>query len=347
MKKFVNRSDKARVEWTVNRLVNYHKDGTVTLDNAVQRGFVWDNARKSKLIESLILEDPIPPIYAAKFGETYSLIDGKQRTGAVSEFLDDGFALEGLEMFSLEDVETGEMEDYDINGMKFSDLPEIFQNAIKDSALTVITLHEPTEEKICEVFFKLNNGKPLNAITLTRVKAKSRKEIVELGSHELFKNALTAKALERYTNEDIVVKSWAVLHQEEPSLETKAIRPLMETMEFTDDDKSQLEECFDRILEVHGLIEDKKIAKRILTRTHMISIMRVVWKSIEDGLSAKQFMEWFVTFYAGKKKATISTVYNSYAGAGSARKESVQKRLGEVMKHYTAYFSGKLANYAA
>ena len=347
MKKFVNRSDKARVEWTVNRLVNYHKDGTVTLDNAVQRGFVWDNARKSKLIESLILEDPIPPIYAAKFGETYSLIDGKQRTGTLSEFLDDGFVLEDLEMFSLEDVETGEMEDYDINGMKFSDLPEIFQNAIKDSALTVITLHEPTEEKICEVFFKLNNGKPLNAITLTRVKAKSRKEIVELGSHELFKNALTAKALERYTNEDIVVKSWAVLHQEEPSLETKAIRPLMETMEFTDDDKSQLEECFDRILEVHGLIEDKKIAKRILTRTHMISIMRVVWKSIEDGLSVKQFMEWFVTFYAGKKKATISTVYNSYAGAGSARKESVQKRLGEVMKHYTAYFSGKLANYAA
>lgn len=343
MIKFVDRTDKARVEWTANRLVVYRKDGTVNLDNAVQRGFVWDVARKSKLIESLILEDPIPPIYAAKYGEVYSLIDGKQRTGSIEEFFDDGYALEGLESFTVENVETGEEEDIDINGLKFSELPEDFQNAIKDSTFTVIVIDNPSEEKVCEIFYKLNNGKPLNAITLTRVKAKSRKDIIELGSHELFKNALTEKALEKYTNEDIVVKSWAVLNQDEPSLETKAIRPLMETITFSEEDKTQLEECFDRILEVHGLIEDKKIAKRILTRTHMISIMPVVLESLDNGLSAKQFEEWFVTFFAGKKKATVSSVYNSYAGAGSARKESVQKRLSEVRKHYHEYFRGEVA----
>ena len=132
----------------------------------------------------------------------------------------------------MENVETGEEEDIDINGLKFSELPEDFQNAIKDSTFTVIVIDNPSEEKVCEIFYKLNNGKPLNAITLTRVKAKSRKDIIELGSHELFKNALTEKALEKYTNEDIVVKSWAVLNQDEPSLETKAIRPLMETIRF-------------------------------------------------------------------------------------------------------------------
>ena len=344
--KILNRTDKTRVEWTAKGLVRRCKEGEVLLDNAVQRGYVWDASRESLLIESLILENPIPPIYAAKYGETYSLIDGKQRTTAISRFLDGEFTLIGLDPFEVED-ESGEVEEYDLNGMSFSDLPDFFQDAIKDSTLTVIVMNNPTEDEICDIFFKLNNGKSLSAMTLSRTKAKSRKQIKELGGHELFKNALTQKALEKYTNEDIVVKSWAVLHQEEPSLETKMIRPLMENMEISNDDLDQMNECFDRILEAHGMIEDKKIARRLLMRTHMISSMRMVWRSLEDGISAKAFAEWFETFFAGKKRATISDVYNDNAGGGSARKESVKKRLEEVEKHYTAYFAGKLADYAA
>ena len=344
--KILNRTDKTRVEWTAKGLVRRCKEGEVLLDNAVQRGYVWDASRESLLIESLILENPIPPIYAAKYGETYSLIDGKQRTTVMSRFLAGEFTLTGLDPFEVED-ESGEVEEYDINGMAFSDLPDFFQDAIKDSTLTVIVMNNPTEDEICDIFFKLNNGKSLSAMTLSRTKAKSRKQIKELGGHELFKNALTQKALEKYTNEDIVVKSWAVLHQEEPSLETKMIRPLMENMEISNDDLEQMNVCVDRILEAHGIIEDKKIARRLLMRTHMISSMRMVWRSLEDGISAKAFAEWFETFFAGKKRATISDVYNDNAGGGSARKESVKKRLGEVEKHYTAYFAGKLADYAA
>ncbi|MDE7246900.1 MAG: DUF262 domain-containing protein, partial [Lachnospiraceae bacterium] len=93
-----------------------------------------------------------------------------------------------------------------------------------------------------------------------------------------------------------MIKSYAVLHEEEPSLETKFIRPYMEKVEITEEDQVQMLEIYDRILAVHRMIEDRKIAKRILTRTHMVSIVPVVWKSIEEGLSEQQFMEWFVTF---------------------------------------------------
>ena len=282
MRTIVRKVDKTRAEWTARKTVDSLKQGKLVLDNAVQRGFVWnkDVVRMSEFILSLIFERPIPPIYVAKFGDVYSAMDGKQRITTIEKFMNDEFALEGLETLEIYDDETGEPEEVDINTLTFSELEESLQNAIKDSALTVIIINEPSEDEMCEFFYYLNNGVPLNAITSTRAKAKSRKEITELGSHELFKNALTAKAFERYTNEDIVVKSYAMLHMESPSMETKVIRPYMAEIDITDTDKKQLVEVFDRIMNMHRKIEDNKIAKRLLTRTHMISIVPIVWKSL-------------------------------------------------------------------
>lgn len=344
MKTIARKVDKTRAEWTTRKTVDYLKQGKLVLDNAVQRGFVWnkDVVRMSEFILSLIFERPIPPIYVAKFGETYSAMDGKQRITTIQKFMNDEFALEGLEIVEIYDDELGETEEVDINALTFSELEESLQDAIKDSALTVIIINEPSDDEICEFFYYLNNGMPLNAITSTRAKAKSRRKITDLGSHELFKNALTAKAFERYTNEDIVVKSYAMLHMKEPSMETKVIRPLMAEIDITDDDKRQLVEIFDRILKMHEKIEDAKIAKRLLTRTHMISIVPIVWESLQDGLSDKQMVEWFVEFFSGKKSATISSTYNTYAGSGSARKEAVRNRLQAIEENYNKFF-GKTA----
>jgi len=62
----------------------------------------------------------------------------------------------------------------------------------------------------------------------------------------------------------------------------------MEVVEISDNDKKQIMEVFNRIPVVHGLIGDAKIAKRLLTRTHLISVVPAIWKSIERGLSDKQ-----------------------------------------------------------
>lgn len=336
MRSVVRKVDKTRAEWTVRRTVEQLKLGKLVLDNAVERGFVWskDPVRMSQFILSLIIERPIPPIYVAKIGSQYSAMEGKQRTTTIWKFVNDEFELEGLEPVLVYDEETKEYEEVDINTLRFSEMEECLQNAVLDAALTFIIINDPTEDEMCEYFYYLNNGMPLNAITATRAKAKSRKAITELGNHELFKNALTEKAFERYTNEDIVVKSYVVLHEEHPSLETKVIRPLMADIEFTDQDTMQLEKVFDRILSMHGKIDDKKIAKRLLTRTHMISIVPIVAKSLEDGLSDEQMAEWFMSFFSGRRSATKDSKYNSSAGAGSAKRESVKNRLEAVEENY-------------
>ena len=74
----------------------------------------------------------------------------------------------------------------------------------------------------------------------------------------------------------------------------------------------------------------------------MISIVPIVKKSIDDERSDLEMMEWFVTFFAGKKSATISSVYNSAAGSGSGKKDNVRKRLEEVEKSYNEFFKREI-----
>ena len=340
MRRIARKVDQTDAKWTVRKIVDNLNQGVLTLDNAVQRGFVWDKdiVRMSQFIYSLIVERPIPPLYMSKTEGTYSVIEGKQRITTMKRFLNDEFSLEGLEPILIHDSETGEDEEVDINTLYFSEMEEALQDAVKDSALSIVIINEPTDDEECEYFYYLNNGVPLNAITSTRAKAKSRKQITELGGHELFKNALTAKAFERYTNEDIVVKTYVMLHEENPSMETKEIRKIMETVDITDEDKEQINTLFDRILAIHSNIEDKKIAKRLLTRTHMISVVPIMQRSIQDGVSVEQMTVWVNQFFAGKKSATISSVYNAYAGSGSAKRESIRHRLDEVTANYESYF---------
>ena len=115
----------------------------------------------------------------------------------------------------------------------------------------------------------------------------------------------------------------------------------MESIEITDADREQIWKIYGRILAIHKLIADKKIAKRILVRTHLITMVPVIWKSIQDGLTDQQMAEWAAEFFNGKRSATISPAYNMSAGSGSAKKESVRKRLKEITENYDNYFEGR------
>ena len=328
---------KANLDWNARQLCKLVQKKEIKFDNAVQRGLVWDAQRKSLLIHSMLMGYPIPPFYAVKVGNCYDMLDGKQRINTIVDFMEGKFELEGIPEVEAEN-EDGSTDMVDINTLHFDEMEESLRNELSAYSFTVYYFDGITDDEISEMFFRLNNGKALSAIELTRVKAKSMDAIREIGKHDLFKSALTEKAFERYTNEDIVIKSYAVLHEKEPSLETKYIRPYMAEVGITEEEQVQLLEVYDRILAVHGMIGDKKIARRILTRTHLVSIVPVVWKSIEEGIPEKEFAGWLSTFFSGKKSASVSPVYNDCAGSGSARKDAVRKRLDEIAKHYGMFF---------
>lgn len=338
--KIIKGADRARDEWTGRKLIEKMEDGTVNFDIDIQRGYVWkDNDKKSAFIRSMILDRHIPPLYFNKIGDVHEGSDGKQRAITVQKFVNGEFALSGLEDFLVINDE-GETEEININGKTFEELPECFQNAIKEYSFTICFTDNADQDEVADTFYNLNNGMTLNAATMNRVKAKSKEQIIQLGKHKIFTEALSDKAMEGHVNEDLVAKAHAILNDDEVSMDTKWMRPYMKEAVITRKDEELLCEVFDRIYNIHSMIEDAKIAKRIYTKTHMISIVPIIVESLNDGYSDRQMQEWFISFFCGKKSPTVSKEYNDASGRGTGKNSAVKVRLEEIKKSYDKYFEG-------
>ena len=335
---------RANISWNARQLSKMIDKGTITFDAAIQRNLVWDDERKSLLIHSMLEGYPIPPMYATKDNGKYSMLDGKQRSNAIADFLHGRFTLTGIPEVTLEDG-----TEIDINGKFFSGLNEELQDALNTYSFTIYYFEDITEDEISEMFFRLNFGKPLSAIELSRARAKSLKEIQAIGHHELFTTSLTEKAFEKYTHEDLVIKSYIMLTCDNPCLDTKFVRPFMETAEFSVNDVNIMNGVFNRILMAYkSIIADdsketgkisKRIAKRLITRTHMLSIMPIVKQSLIDNVPDDIFVLWVKNFFCGTKSVTKYNKYNDRCKSGSGHAENVKIRLDVVKKDYKEFMN--------
>lgn len=128
--------------------------GDYKLNPEFQRRHRWDKTQKSKLIESFIMNVPIPPIFL--YEDTYShfeVMDGLQRLTAIKDFYSDNFALEGLE------------EWIELNGKKYSELPTQIKRGIDRRYLSSIILLQETAKNEIDalklkqlVFERINSG---------------------------------------------------------------------------------------------------------------------------------------------------------------------------------------------
>lgn len=341
--RIIKGADRGRQEWTARKLLENIEYGVVNFDIDIQRGYVWKkDDKKSALIKSMILDRYIPPLVFNKIEDVYEAEDGKQRALTVSKYVNDEFSLSGLDVFPIIN-DDGEAEEVDINGLKYSELPDAFKDAIKDYSFIIVYTDNADEEEVADSFYNLNNGQAINAATKNRVKAKCRKQIARLGSHQLFADALSKTALDGHVNEDLAVKAHAILHDADHiDIGAPWTRKYMASVNISEDDEKELNDIFDRIRNVHDTLteEDKKVAQKIYRRTHLISIVPITKRSIEDGLSENEFQTWIMTFFAGNK-ATVSKAYNDAAGAGSGKHSSVMKRLEEIKKSYDAFIVKK------
>ena len=76
-------------DWTVETIYRQIEKGNINLDPKFQRREAWSNERKSKLIESILCNYPIPNVVLAEDKQRkgkYIVIDGKQRLTAISGF---------------------------------------------------------------------------------------------------------------------------------------------------------------------------------------------------------------------------------------------------------------------
>jgi len=313
------------INWNARQLVKMCMNGNITFDNAIQRGYVWDIKRKSLLIESMILGYPVPAFCARRDeSKVFDMLDGKQRSSAICGYLNNEYALEGVS------------EEYE--GKYFNELPEEVQDDIISYSLTVYYFEDITDEEVNEMFYRLNNGKALTAIELTRVKAKSFDVIKELSKHEIFTEALKESQINKYTNEDIVIKALIMLNCEKPSLKNDFIRPYIIETEITEEMAAEVKTALTRLKFVHDALMEKgylKQAKKLYIRTHLISFVPLALETYRDVYDVDILTDFICGFFnPDKRGVSISSVYNAHCSSGSNSQYAVEMRDREIREHF-------------
>lgn len=213
------------INWTAKALVNQMEKGKVNYDNAVQRNLVWDIEKKSLLIHSMIYGYAIPAMYFTRDGNgTYDSLDGKQRSNTISEFLHNEFALSADTPAVVDD--SGCVED--VSGLYFTQLPEWAQDRIRDYNLTIYYYEDMTEREIREFFRRLNNGKPLSAIELTRANVPSLAVFQQLAKHSAIQFVVSETGRKRFTDEMIAMQLYCSLAIEKGVSQDEINRTLTE-----------------------------------------------------------------------------------------------------------------------
>lgn len=132
----------------VKTLLGRIEDRSLILHPKFQRASVWDEKRKSRLIESLLLNLPIPPCFLAEDEDgTRVVVDGQQRLIAIDDFYHGRYALTGLEVLS------------NLNGKRWLELPSKFDRKILQRVLrTLVISHHTNPELRFIIFERLNTG---------------------------------------------------------------------------------------------------------------------------------------------------------------------------------------------
>lgn len=126
----------------------------IDISPAYQRRQRWSNKKKSLLIESLLLNIPIPPVFLFErdYNE-YEVIDGRQRIDAIITFLGNDYSLSGLEYWP------------ELNKTKFEDLPAVLQKGLLRRSIPAVVLLAETSKTSGDeldvrrvLFDRLNTG---------------------------------------------------------------------------------------------------------------------------------------------------------------------------------------------
>ena len=134
------------------------KGEVLNLRPEYQRRLRWTTVQKSKLIESLLLNIPVPPVFLYETeAARYEVMDGQQRLNAVREFVSGDFALGSLTVLR------------PLNGLRYSRCPPRIKRSLDRASLSAIVLLLESEKERAQggltltdirrfIFDRLNTG---------------------------------------------------------------------------------------------------------------------------------------------------------------------------------------------
>jgi hypothetical protein len=286
------------------------REGWMNLRPFYQRRPRWDRTRQSRLIESFIMNIPVPPLFVYESNlAKYEVMDGQQRITAIRDFYANDLKLKGLEQWP------------ELNGRTYSKLPsEIRKGLDRRSISYTVLLKESAasseEETLLRqlVFERLNTGgvklsqqevrnclyqgtfnKLLVDLAATKkfsdawgVPPHFNKETEKDNAPELLKNSLYVKM----TDVEVILRFFALRHVEHFQRGMQGFLDLymVRAKSFSDEDVAELGAVFTETLDlacgIYGEFvfrpwkEDAKRWSKLPHRAFADAVMVGLWRNL-------------------------------------------------------------------
>lgn len=145
---------RSTLDFTLHTLNSSMADRTyINMAPGYQRRARWDRKKKSLLIESILMNVPVPPLFLFENDyNQYEIMDGRQRMEAISDFLANRYSLTGLEFWP------------ELHGKRFNDLPTTIQRGLLRRTINAVVLLAETSRNDVDfdirmiLFRRLNTG---------------------------------------------------------------------------------------------------------------------------------------------------------------------------------------------
>lgn len=336
---------KANITWSLKQVVKMIDAGSLKFDNIFQRSYVWERERQSRLIWSVMEGYPIPAFYARRMDGKYDFLDGKQRMEAFRAFLHDEFALAHIFPVHVQNEEGNEIE-LDLNGKKYSQLPEEIQDVIKDYHVAIYYYDNITDEQVRILFANLNNGKPLSTKDRNIANCTDLASVTEIGKHPLFSDSFTEKSLEQRKQIPIVMKIWIMLNEQiqDVTFESKVFNEVIEDTVLSDEDKTRITAVLDKLYSIYLVIGEnpdektaKKVQRKMMAETNLVSLIPFIVRAIDEEISDELIAGWVWSMFS--TATIVSSDYMFACQASSAKSASIKARNKELEKSWDSYFT--------
>jgi hypothetical protein len=150
---------------TVDELLRRIARKRIDIAPVYQRQFRWDDARQSRLIESVLLGIPVPPLFMATNSgidlvNQWEVVDGLQRLLTLANFAGD---IDTREVANLEAADRLVLTEMDkltqFDGFGFNALPGDIRSAFEDRPIRVVVLNDKSDLQVrYDLFERLNTG---------------------------------------------------------------------------------------------------------------------------------------------------------------------------------------------
>lgn len=249
---------------SIREIHNMVQDGELILQPDYQRDFVATNRISSSLIESLLMNVPIPTVYLSEEVDgTYTVIDGQQRLTSFVKFLRGEFQLSGLKILS------------NLNRKYFLDLDPIQQKRIKSTTIHSIIIKKEADHDIkFEIFERLNTGStPLNEDELrnTIYRGKLMNLIKELSDSSLMDKLVQKEDMKkRMKYRGLVTEFISIsekLHLYKSPMKQFCNKELRDNKNPSDEKLRELRERFLKSLDLVNLVFGDKSFRRYVPQT--------------------------------------------------------------------------------